>query len=714
MPILTGLIANGSTNLERFSAAALLQANNKLVPAINPNATECSYLSESVASWLKSGARDTTRINLQQKTDVWIIWAQLLPVRCNFSDPNGVITRCPDGWENSEIEDVCKVWDFGTNSTTPSDFGDKFGYREGAIDTVILKETIDGEDFSVTVMVNYTNSIGFINNASFMLQISLLVLVIIGLSVLRFDAAMLVMNPLRRMLRIVLLYAENPLSTYTGKGESGISKESSTVSRSSKGAGDIEGDELGNYETEQLITAIAKITDLLRKCWGVAGAGIISSNLARTKYGNTVVFNPTVPGKLVYALFGFAGIGEFGKQLRALDQDILILINDVAKIVHDEVYRWGFGDSGQCNKNLGAAFLMVFRIGDFEQVKKKREMATNVIFSSEGQKSILRSRRKKNTRARKMSPVFAGSSADFKATTSTSGHSMGTIKLRSLPGISSFTDRALIGFLKSFAGIYRDKKLREWGKDFRLGLGVGAFSVDMIFGMDAGWAVEGAVGSEYKIDATYLSPHVNMASRMMSACKQYGVNILVSEAVEELMSATGRENMRHLDTVTVKGSSIQQRVYTYDARHKGVDFFLYERAAELADLDSDRFTASTWNTDQDLIAMRKHISIEFLGVFNAGRNQYLAGNWKEAIRLLKRSNDIMMRNSLEEGQVEDLHLSQVNGLLHLLDVDETNEEIRRMSREYGDGPSRRLVSFMEKAGGVAPDNWDGYRPLTSK
>jgi hypothetical protein len=32
--------------------------------------------------------------------------------------------------------------------------------------------------------------------------------------------------------------------------------------------------------------------------------------------------------------------------------------------------------------------------------------------------------------------------------------------------------------------------------------------VEMIFGLDAGWAVEGAVGSEYKIDATYLSPYV--------------------------------------------------------------------------------------------------------------------------------------------------------------------------------------------------------------
>jgi hypothetical protein len=44
-----------------------------------------------------------------------------------------------------------------------------------------------------------------------------------------------------------------------------------------------------------------------------------------------------------------------------------------------------------------------------------------------------------------------------------------------LPGIQAFTDRALLGLLKSFAGIHRDRKLQDWRKDFRLGGGVGAY-----------------------------------------------------------------------------------------------------------------------------------------------------------------------------------------------------------------------------------------------
>lgn len=68
-----------------------------------------------------------------------------------------------------------------------------------------------------------------------------------------------------------------------------------------------------------------------------------------------------MPGKAVYALFAFVSIDNFKSYLHNLQGDIMILINDVAAILHEEVYRWGYEDKGQCNKNLGSAFLMVSR-----------------------------------------------------------------------------------------------------------------------------------------------------------------------------------------------------------------------------------------------------------------------------------------------------------------------------------------------------------------
>jgi class 3 adenylate cyclase len=51
----------------------------------------------------------------------------------------------------------------------------------------------------------------------------------------------------------------------------------------------------------------------------------------------------------------------------------------------------------------------------------------------------------------------------------------------------------------------------------------------MGFGLHAGWGIEGAVGSLQKVDATYLSPHVNMAARLETSSKQYGVPLLASQ-----------------------------------------------------------------------------------------------------------------------------------------------------------------------------------------
>jgi hypothetical protein len=476
-----------------------------------------------------------------------------------------------------------------------------------------------------------------------------------------------------------VLDAENPLTDETAK--------------TSKGNGDNHDEdedaeeEIGNYETEQLINAITKIADLLRKCWGVAGAGIISSNLARTKDGKTVVFNPTVPGKRVYAVFGFVAINGFGKQLRALERDIMILINDVAKVIHDEVYRWALGDSGQCNKNLGAAFLMVFRIGDFSEVHEKKKRATAVVFNSRGKSKKSSLRRRGNSQKDEI------------------------LQLASLPGIQVFTDRALLGLLKSFAGIHRDKSMNVWANDFRLSAGVGAYSVEIIYGMDAGWAVEGAVGSEYKIDATYLSPHVNMASRMMSASKQYGVTVLMSKAVEELLSRPCRKQLRHLDTVYVKGSRMKQPIFTFDARHQGVDFFLIERTPEQADMEAESYAASIWDVDQDLKAMRQHVSDEFMDAFADGIKQYLAGKWPVAHRRLQKANDMMIATVVEEGYI-DFDLDSFEG--DILDPNNKDEDVVRLRNELGDGACRVLMAYMERRDLKAPRDWDAVRTLTSK
>merc|ERR1712028_278291 len=83
-------------------------------------------------------------------------------------------------------------------------------------------------------------------------------------------------------------------------------------------------------------------------------------------------------------------------------------------------------------------------------------------------------------------------------------------------------------------------------------------------GLHHGWAIEGAVGSEAKVDATYLSPHVNMSARLEAATKQFDCSILVSEDFYKRMSAPVQRNMRKVDRVLVVGSTWPMILYAYD------------------------------------------------------------------------------------------------------------------------------------------------------
>jgi class 3 adenylate cyclase len=78
---------------------------------------------------------------------------------------------------------------------------------------------------------------------------------------------------------------------------------------------------------------------------------------------------------------------------------------------------------------------------------------------------------------------------------------------------------SVISFLKIIAAIRTSRTLYKYRENKALNLRMPNYSVKMGFGLHCGWAIEGAIGSFYKIDASYLSPNVNMASRLEAATK---------------------------------------------------------------------------------------------------------------------------------------------------------------------------------------------------
>ena len=57
---------------------------------------------------------------------------------------------------------------------------------------------------------------------------------------------------------------------------------------------------------------------------------------------------------------------------------------------------------------------------------------------------------------------------------------------------------------------------------------------------------------------------MNIASRLEAATKQYGVPLLVSGEMNDAISDPVQKYLRHIDTVTVKGSVKPMRLYTVD------------------------------------------------------------------------------------------------------------------------------------------------------
>lgn len=105
-----------------------------------------------------------------------------------------------------------------------------------------------------------------------------------------------------------------------------------------------------------------------------------------------------------------------------------------------------------------------------------------------------------------------------------------------MKGLDVLADKALVGFLKVIVEINRDIQLSSYRNDERLLSDNGkVFTPRMGFGLHAGWAIEGAVGSLQKVDATYLSPHVNMAARMEAATRQFGVSTLITRNFFKVM-----------------------------------------------------------------------------------------------------------------------------------------------------------------------------------
>jgi len=149
-------------------------------------------------------------------------------------------------------------------------------------------------------------------------------------------------------------------------------------------------------------------------------------------------------------------------------------------------------------------------------------------------------------------------------------------------------DRALRAALSMMTELatYNARRLGEGRKPVNHGIGLNTDSV-----------VFGNLGSPRFMNYTLIGDGVNVASRLESACKQYGAQLLISELTFRELRATYRT--REVDKVVVKGKTEPVGVY------------------EVLD----------YHTPETFPNM-----VEALGHFRSGVELYFAGSWDGAIK----------------------------------------------------------------------------------
>ena len=108
-------------------------------------------------------------------------------------------------------------------------------------------------------------------------------------------------------------------------------------------------------ETEVLQSTLNKIGGLLAIGFGEAGSKIIAENM---RMGDDV--NPLLPGQRCIAIFGFCDIRKFTDATEVLQEGVMLFVNEIGEIVHGIVDRY----QGAANKNIGDAFLLVWKFDD--------------------------------------------------------------------------------------------------------------------------------------------------------------------------------------------------------------------------------------------------------------------------------------------------------------------------------------------------------------
>ena len=454
------------------------------------------------------------------------------------------------------------------------------------------------------------------------------------------DARNLVLGPLEIMIEIVENVAKDPINAKNVENlQTGVKAmlDQGEEQNKSKDKGN---DEEENYEVSVIKAAIIKISALLAISFGEAGGEIIKKNITSGQD-----LNPRLKGKKKTAIFGFCDIRQFEEINLALEEKTILLINEIADIVHSSVDRFG----GNTNKNIGESFLNVWKFYNETPVRDKDGNVTM--------------QRKDNLL--EIDPTN--------------------------PTVAITADQAALACLRILLKINKNFNILNYRNNEEILKRIPNFKLNMGFGLHIGYGIEGAVGSTYKIDASYLSPNVNISARLETATRQFGLSLLISGPLYNLFSDDMKHVCRFVDCVYVKGSEQPLDLYTIDV-NLNLKPQENKNIVILGNKEKRKRYADRKETFQREVEIMKSATrlifqkSSYLELLKAGKTEEFYSIWEEGIAFYKKG-----------------------------DFKTAGDKFKRcLQLDKTDGPAKTLLNYFEHCNFKAPNNWIGVRELTSK
>jgi len=276
---------------------------------------------------------------------------------------------------------------------------------------------------------------------------------------------------------------------------------------------------LKGMETSLLKSTILRIGSLMKVGFGSAGVEIIRNNLKQGHNENMLVLNSQ--GTTVPCIFLFCDIRQFTDATEQLQEEVFVFTNQTAAVVHSICNSYG----GAANKNVGDAFLVSWSL--------------DADGPDEGEGTL-------------------------KATANQADKALLSVVKISIA--STYDDFFLEPLSDAAKGRLKTKLKNRPGSVLQMGIG-----------LHAGTAVQGAIGSQRKIDATYVAESVERTEFLESSTKKYGLKLMMSGEFHRLLNPRTQGRCRKIDRILiVDGDNAHKYQKDTEQQAEVMDLFTFD------------------------------------------------------------------------------------------------------------------------------------------